>query len=67
MKISLAWNYLSSIERINEKSMSPKIKTGANYMNSRLAHIEAVENKFDTALLLDNKGFISNQQVRQIF
>ena len=59
--------YLSSIERINEKSMSPKIKTGANYMNSRLAHIEAVENKFDTALLLDNNGFISESTGSTIF
>ena len=36
-------------------------------MNSRLAHIEAVENKFDTALLLDNKGFISESTGSTIF
>lgn len=51
--------YLSKWERINENSMPPTIKCGANYINSRLAHLDAVKNGFDTALLINNNGTIS--------
>ena len=39
--------------------MPPTIKCGANYINSRLAHLDAVKNGFDTALLINNNGTIS--------
>ena len=51
--------YLSKWERINENSMPPTIKCGANYINSRFAHLDAVKNGFDTALLINNNGTIS--------
>ena len=39
--------------------MPPRIKAGANYHNSRLAHHEAVRNGFNTALLLNQRGSVS--------
>ena len=51
--------FVSSWERINEKSLSPKIKCGANYINSRMAQLEAVKKGYDTAILLNNKGTVS--------
>jgi branched-chain amino acid aminotransferase len=50
---------VSSWRRISDDSMPPRIKTGANYHNSRLAHHEAVRNGFGTALLLNQRGTIS--------
>jgi branched-chain amino acid aminotransferase len=58
---------LSDWERINLNSMPPKIKAGANYINSRYAHIDAVNKGFDTALLLNNKGSISESTGSCIF
>ena len=58
---------LSDWERININSMPPKIKAGANYINSRYAHLDAVNKGFDTALLLNNKGFISESTGSCIF
>ncbi len=39
--------------------MPPRIKAGANYHNSRLAQHEAVRNGFDTTLLLNQRGNVS--------
>ena len=50
---------ISSWERINEKSLSPKIKMGANYMNSRMGQLEAVRNGFDSAIFLNQEGTVS--------
>ena len=50
---------ISSWERINEKSLSPKIKMGANYMNSRMGQLEAVRNKYDSAIFLNQEGTVS--------
>jgi branched-chain amino acid aminotransferase len=49
----------SSWRRISDESMPPRIKTGANYHNSRLAHQEAVEAGYQTALILNNKGTLA--------
>ena len=51
--------YLNKWERITENSMPPTIKCGANYINSRIAHLDAIKNGFDTALLINNNGTIS--------
>lgn len=51
--------YVSSWERIHEKSLSPKIKCGANYINSRMAHLESIKNNFDTAILLNKEGNVA--------
>jgi branched-chain amino acid aminotransferase len=50
---------LSSWERIHEKSMSPRIKCGANYINSRMAMLEAKKEGYDTAILLNRQGTVS--------
>ncbi len=50
---------VSSWRRISDDSMPPRIKAGANYHNSRLAHHEAVRNGFDTTLLLNQRGNVS--------
>jgi len=50
---------ISSWERINEKSLSPKIKLGANYMNSRMGQLEAVRNGYDSAIFLNQEGTVS--------
>lgn len=50
---------ISSWERINESSMPPSIKAGANYINSRYALLEAKQNNFDLPLFLNKKGNIS--------
>lgn len=50
---------VSSWERINENSMSPKIKVGANYINSRSGQLEALLNGYDSAIFLNNQGKVS--------
>ncbi|MBA5248983.1 MAG: branched-chain amino acid transaminase [Gammaproteobacteria bacterium] len=50
---------ISSWERINEKSLSPKIKMGANYMNSRMGQLEAKRNGYDSAIFLNHQGTVS--------
>ncbi len=50
---------ISSWERINDRNMSPRVKVGANYINSRMAKLEAVDCGYDSALFLNKQGFIS--------
>lgn len=50
---------VSSWRRIGDDTMPPRIKTGANYHNSRLAHQEAVRNGYDTALFLNQRGHVA--------
>lgn len=49
----------SSWRRISDDTMPPRIKTGANYHNSRLAHQEAVRNGYATALILNQRGTVA--------
>ena len=42
-------------------------KCGANYMNSQLAKIEAIENGFDEAIMLDYQGHVSEGSGENIF
>lgn len=50
---------ISSWERISDKNISPKIKVGANYINSRMAQLEALENGYDSAIFMNNQGKIA--------
>lgn len=50
---------ISSWERISDKNMSPKVKVGANYVNSRMAQMEALENGYDSAIFINNQGKVS--------
>lgn len=50
---------VSSWERISDRNLSPRAKVGANYINSRMAFLEARQNGYDTALILNNQGKMS--------
>ena len=50
---------ISSWERINDNSISPKIKVGGNYLNSRAGQLEAERNGYDFAIFLNHMGKIS--------
>lgn len=48
-----------SWERINDSSIPPRIKAGANYINSRLAHLEATRDHYHLGIFLDRNGKIA--------
>jgi len=50
---------VSSWERINDNSLSPRVKVGANYINSRVAQLEALHNNYNSAIFLNNQGKVS--------
>lgn len=50
---------VSSWERINDSCLSPRIKCGANYINSRMAQREALRNGYDTTIFLNNFGKVA--------
>lgn len=50
---------ISSWQRIHDNSLSPRIKCGANYINSRMAQMEALRNGYDTTIFLNKDGKVS--------
>lgn len=50
---------VSTWERISDRNMSPRAKVGANYINSRMAYLEAQQNGYDTAIFLNSQGKVS--------
>ena len=50
---------ISTYERINDCSMPPRAKVGANYINSRYAYLEAKSLGYDYPILLDKFGKVS--------
>ena len=50
---------ISSWRRIGDDTMPPRIKTGANYHNSRLAQHEATLDGYDTTLILNQRGTVA--------
>ena len=50
---------VSSFERINDHSMPPRAKVGANYINSRYAYLEAQSLNYDYPVLLDKNRNVS--------
>lgn len=50
---------VSTWERISERDMSPRVKVGANYINSRLAKMEAADRGYDSALFLNRHGYVA--------
>lgn len=50
---------VSSWERINDNSISPRIKVGANYINSRMGQLDALNNGFDSTIFLNSNGTVS--------
>ena len=58
---------ISSWQRISDNQISPKAKATGGYMNSALAKSEAMQNNFDEAIFLDNKGNISEGSAEIVF
>lgn len=50
---------VTSWGRISDKNLSPRIKCGANYLNSRMGQREALRNGYDTCIFLNEAGKIS--------
>lgn len=50
---------VSSWRRISENALSPRIKCGANYINSRYGQREALRNGYDTCIFLNEYGRVS--------
>jgi len=58
---------ISSYERINSNVMPPIAKATGQYINSILAKVEALHAGYDEALLLDNRGMVSEGPGENIF
>ncbi len=50
---------VSSWRRISDDTVPPRIKSGANYQNSRLAMLEAKRNGYDNTILLTREGKVA--------
>lgn len=50
---------VTSWRRICDETLSPRIKCGANYINSRVGQREALRNGYDTCIFLNEAGKVS--------
>lgn len=50
---------ITSWRRISDNDFSPRIKCGANYINSRVGQREALRNGYDTCIFLNEFGKVS--------
>ena len=50
---------ITSWQRISDNNLSPRIKCGANYINSRMGQREALRNGYDTCIFLNSSGKVS--------
>lgn len=50
---------VTSWRRIDDTVLSPRIKCGANYINSRMGQREALRNGYDTCIFLNTEGKIA--------
>ena len=50
---------ISSWRRISGASLIPQAKAGGQYLNSVLAKIESVKAGYEEAIMLDDRGFVS--------
>lgn len=50
---------ITSWRRISDETLSPRIKCGANYINSRVGQREALRNRYDTCLFLNEVGKVA--------
>lgn len=58
---------ISSFERINPNVLPPNAKATGQYLNSILAKIEALDCGYDEAILLDNRGLVSEGPGENLF
>ena len=57
----------SSYQRHHINVSMVRTKTGGNYVNSILANMEAINNGYDEALLLDTQGFVAEGAGENLF
>ena len=50
---------VTSWRRISDNNLSPRIKCGANYINSRMGQREALRNGYDTCIFLNEMGKVA--------
>ncbi|MCL4543781.1 MAG: branched-chain amino acid transaminase [Chloroflexi bacterium] len=50
---------VSSWRRITDQAMPPRVKANANYFNSRLAQVQAHVDGYDQAIILNERGNVS--------
>lgn len=50
---------IASWRRISDNNLSPRIKCGANYINSRVGQLEALRNGYDTCIFLNEFGKVA--------
>lgn len=50
---------VASWRRISDTNLSPRIKCGANYINSRVGQREALRNRYDTCIFLNEFGKVA--------
>lgn len=50
---------ITSWRRISDDNLSPRIKCGANYINSRVGQREALRNGYDTCIFLNKEGKVA--------
>lgn len=50
---------VTSWRRISDQNLSPRIKCGANYINSRVGQREALRNGYDTCIFLNEDGKVA--------
>lgn len=50
---------VTSWRRLSDETLSPRIKCGANYINSRVGQREALRNGYDTCLFLNEAGKVA--------
>jgi branched-chain amino acid aminotransferase len=58
---------VSSYRRISPESLIPHSKASGQYLNSVLAKIESVKAGYDEAILLDDKGYVSEGSGENLF
>ncbi|MFC2040885.1 branched-chain amino acid transaminase [Chloroflexota bacterium] len=50
---------VSSWERISDRTLPPRIKASANYLNGRLAHVQARVDGYDYPIFLNHEGRVT--------
>jgi branched-chain amino acid aminotransferase len=58
---------VSSWIRISDRDMPPRVKVSANYQNGRLAAVQAAEDGYDDAILLNQQGNVAEAPGACIF
>lgn len=66
-KFSGAKCKISSWIKIDSRSQPTKAKAASNYANAALARIEALDNGYDEAIMLNNRGKIAEGSAENIF